>query len=160
MKVEFGHNVSVHYVGTFEDGTEFDNSRIRGNPLNFQVGDQRMIVGFSNALLGMDEGEKRQVTLPPEEAYGEHNPARLRDVPIGEFGDIKVEVGGMVRGNSPGGMFLAKILSIENDMVTLDMNHPLAGKELNFEIELLSNTGTKIVPEDPLPPVDDTPGEE
>ena len=151
MKVEVGHNVQVHYVGTFPDGTEFDNSRTRGFPMSFQVGDTRMIRGFSQNVVGMDEGQTINFTLSPEEAYGERNPLATREVPITEFEGIDVEVGGMIRGNGPTGPFLAQITAVEGETVTIDMNHPLAGKELNFEVELVANTGTKIFPEDPVP---------
>lgn len=151
MKVELGHNVQIHYVGTHVDGTEFDNSRARGQPITFKVGDHRMIRGFSSAIVGMTEGETKSFTIPPEEAYGERNEAATRDVPIVDFGEIEVEVGGMVKGNGPRGPFLAQVTAIQNETVTLDMNHPLAGKELNFEIEVLSNTGTQVIVEDDSP---------
>ena len=120
MKVELGHNVQIHYVGTHMDGTEFDNSRVRGQPLTFKVGDHRMIRGFSAAIVGMSEGETKSFTIPPEEAYGQRNEAAFRDVPVVDFGDIEVEVGGMVKGNGPRGPFLAQVTSIENETVTLD----------------------------------------
>ena len=151
MKVELGHNVQIHYVGTHIDGTEFDNSRTRGQPLTFKVGDHRMIRGFSSAIVGMNEGETKSFTIPPGEGYGERNEAATRDVPIVDFGDIEVEVGGMVKGNGPRGPFLAQVTAIENETVTLDMNHPLAGKELSFQIEVLSNTGAQVIVEDDSP---------
>ena len=72
MKVKNGNNVSVHYVGTFNDGTVFDNSRVRGEKLQFQIGSGRMIPGFDNAVVGMTVGETRSIKIPPEEAYGPH----------------------------------------------------------------------------------------
>jgi peptidylprolyl isomerase len=156
MKVELGHNVQVHYVGSHADGTEFDNSRVRGQPLTFKVGDHRMIRGFSSAIVGMNEGETKSFTIPPGEAYGERNELATRDVPIADFGEIEVEVGGMVKGNGPRGPFLAQVTAIENEVVTLDMNHPLAGKELNFEIEVVANTGVQVLVEDDSPEATDT----
>ena len=156
MKVELGHNVQVHYVGSHVDGTEFDNSRVRGSPLTFKVGDHRMIRGFSTAIVGMNEGETKSFTLPPGEAYGERNPLATRDIPIVDFGEIEVEVGGMVKGNGPRGPFLAQVTGIANEIVTLDMNHPLAGKELNFEIEVVSNTGGQVIVDDDSPAVANT----
>jgi len=142
MKVEIGHNVQVHYKGTFSDGTEFDNSWARERPLSFKVGDHRMISGFSTAVVGMKNGEKRNVTLAPEQAYGPHIAEATRSVPLGEFGDMKIEVGGMIRGNGPTGPFVARVTDVNEENATIDMNHPLAGKELNFEIELVTNYGT------------------
>ena len=145
MKVTNGHNVKVHYRGTLTDGTEFDNSRVRGQTLDFEVGSGRMIRGFNDAVLGMAPGETKQVTLNPEAAYGEHNPQALQSVPKEAFGeDFNFEVGGMVQGNGPQGTFVAKIAALEEDAVVLDMNHPLAGQQLNFEIELVANDGGPV----------------
>ena len=120
--VTVGNNVAVHYVGTFEDGTEFDNSHTRGATLDFTVGAGRMIKGFDQAVVGMTEGQTKTVSLTPDNAYGE-----------------RVELGEMIQGNGPQGPFLAKIEAIEEaeQQVVLDMNHPLAGKTLNFEIQMV-----------------------
>jgi len=139
MKVETGHNVQVHYKGTLADGTEFDNSHRRGAPIDFRVGSGRMLPGFNDAVVGMKEGQKKSITLSPEEAYGPHNPKAMQVIPRERFGeDFEFEVGGVIRGNGPRGPFLAKIQSVEDSQVVLDMNHPLAGEQLNFEIELMS----------------------
>jgi len=139
MKVENGHNVSVHYRGTLSDGTEFDNSKVRGQTLDFQVGAGRMIRGFDNALLGMTEGQTKTIKLAPTDAYGEHNPEAMQPVPKEAFGEgFEFQVGGTIQGNGPAGPFLAKIHALEEENVILDMNHPLAGEDLQFEIELVS----------------------
>jgi len=139
MKVITGQNVSVHYRGTFTDGTEFDNSRERGEAMTFTVGSERMISGFSNAVVGMTIGETKSVTLSPEEAYGPRHEEAFNPVPRSAFGeDFEFELGGTVQGNGPMGPFLAKIHDLQGDTVILDMNHPLAGEELTFEIEVLS----------------------
>ena len=139
MKVTTGHNISVHYKGTLADGTEFDNSRVRGAPLTFEVGDRRMIKGFSNAVIGMTVGETKSVTLDVEDAYGPRVENAFNPVPREAFGDdFEFIVGGTVQGNGPQGSFLAKIVEVNDDTVVLDMNHPLAGEALNFEIEVLS----------------------
>tara|TARA_R110002020_G_scaffold37239_6_gene112507 strand:+ start:3015 stop:3443 length:429 start_codon:yes stop_codon:yes gene_type:complete len=139
MKVKNGHNVRVHYKGTLSDGTEFDNSRNRGQTLDFEVGTSNMISGFTNAIIGMTEGQTKTVTLPPEQAYGPHNPEAIQTVPKEAFGsDFEFNVGETVQGNGPQGPFLAKIHDLADNEVVLDLNHPLAGKELNFEIELVS----------------------
>ena len=142
MKVTNGHNVSVHYKGTFSDGTEFDNSRARGSAITFEIGSGRMIPGFNDAVVGMTVGETKSVTLPPELAYGNRNEEAFSTVPREAFGpDFVFEIGSTVQGNGPMGPFLAKIHDVAGDNVTLDMNHPLAGRELNFEIELVSFDG-------------------
>lgn len=139
MQVQNGNTVDVHYVGTLNDGTEFDNSRTRGQTLNFTVGSGQMISGFNDAVVGMAPGETKTVTLSPEQAYGPRNPEATTVVPKEAFGaDFPFEIGGMIQGNGPSGPFLAKIEAVTDTEVTLDLNHPLAGKELNFEIELVS----------------------
>lgn len=139
MQVQNGSTVDVHYVGTLSDGTEFDNSRTRGQPLSFTVGSGQMISGFNDAIIGMTPGETKTVTLSPEQAYGAHDPTATALVPKEAFGeDFPFEIGGMIQGNGPQGPFLAKVQEVTDTQVTLDLNHPLAGKELNFEIELVS----------------------
>ena len=139
MKVEIGHNVKVHYKGTFSDGTEFDNSRNRGSTLDFEVGSSRMLEGFTQAVIGMTEGETKTIVLGQNDAYGQINRDAFRNIPKADFGEGFVfEVGGMIKGNGPRGPFVARIHKILTDEVVLDFNHPLAGKELTFEIELVS----------------------
>jgi peptidylprolyl isomerase len=146
MKVQNGHNVSVHYRGTLTDGTEFDNSRTRGETLDFQVGAGGMIRGFVDAVVGMTVGETKSISIPPENAYGPKVPEAIQQVEASAFASIPdMEVGGLVQGNGPQGPFVAKVADITDTFVTLDLNHPLAGETLNFEIELVSNTGTPTV---------------
>ena len=134
MKVENGHNVKVHYKGTLSDGTEFDNSRVRGQTLDFEVGSPRLISGFNEAVLGMSKGETKTVTLEAAAAYGPVDPNAFQDIPKTEFG---FEVGGMIKGRGPQGPFMAKIHEIQEETVVLDFNHPLAGKDLTFEVEIV-----------------------
>lgn len=142
MQAKFGSTVDVHYKGTLTDGTVFDSSHTRGEPLNFEVGSGYMISGFNNAVNGMNVGEVKSIHLTPEEAYGDYHPEALQTVPRGAFApDFEFILGGTIQGNGPEGPFLAKIQEVKDETVTLDLNHPLAGKELNFEIELLSVTG-------------------
>ena len=142
MQAKFGSTVNVHYKGTLSDGTVFDNSRQRGEPLEFEVGSGYMISGFNNAVNGMTVGQVKSVKLGPEEAYGEYHPDALQTVPRTAFApDFEFILGGTIQGNGPEGPFLAKIHQVENDNIVLDLNHPLAGKELSFEIELLSVAG-------------------
>ena len=139
MKVEMGHIVSVHYTGTMQDGTEFDNSRLRDEPLQFQLGVSDMIPGFVNAILGMTVGETKEVTLQPADAYGERDPDARQSVPRSAFpADFQFEVGGTVQGNGPQGRFLATLEDWDDDEVVLDLNHPLAGEHLTFAVEVVS----------------------
>mgnify|MGYP003121071628 CR=1 FL=1 len=139
MKVTTGQNVNVHYKGTLSDGTEFDNSKSRGQTLSFEVGSGQMIKGFNDAIVGMTVGETKSVTLTPDMAYGFRNEQAVQPVPKTAFpADFDFTIGNTVQGNGPMGPFLAKILDATDDAVVLDMNHPLAGESLNFEIELVS----------------------
>ena len=134
-----GQVVGVHYVGTFDDGTEFDNSRTRGNPLFFRVGERQVINGFETAVMGMSVGETKNFVVTPEQAYGHNDPNLLREVPRNNFPkDFAFKEGMVVEMKSPQGKpFPAQVTSFTQDAVTLDFNHPLSGKTLNFEIELV-----------------------
>jgi len=139
---EVGNNVTVHYVGTFEDGTEFDSSHKRGEPIEFEVGAGMMIPGFDQAVVGMAEGDEKTVNLEPIEAYGDRDERRMQPVPMSAFGpDYEFTVGAVVQGQQEGRdtPFLAKIHALheETKEVVLDLNHPLAGKNLNFNIEMV-----------------------
>ena len=136
--VEHGQKVKVHYRGTYSDGEEFDNSYTKGKALEFEVGSGQMIPGFDSAVFGMSEGEKKTIALTPDMAYGDHNPTAVQKVQKTLFPpEFEFIVGEMVQGNTPQGPFVAKITAEDEEQVTLDLNHPLAGKDLNFEIELV-----------------------
>jgi peptidylprolyl isomerase len=136
--VEVGNNVKVHYVGTLTDGTEFDSSRARGEPIAVTVGAPGLIAGFSTALIGMNEGQTKLVSIPSEEAYGTHHPEAIQQVPKEAFGpEFEFILGGTVQGNGPRGQFVATISEINESDILLDMNHPLAGEDLTFEIQML-----------------------
>jgi FKBP-type peptidyl-prolyl cis-trans isomerase 2 len=140
--VEVGNNVTVHYVGTLTDGTEFDSSRSRGEPIAITVGAPGLIAGFSSALIGMAEGQTKRVSIASEDAYGARHPEAIQQVPKQAFGpDFEFILGGTVQGNGPGGTFIATITEIQEEDIMLDMNHPLAGEELIFEIQMLEIDG-------------------
>lgn len=136
--VQNGQTVSVHYVGTLNDGTEFDSSKTRGEPISFQTGQGGVIPGFNNAVIGMQVGESKSVSLEPSEAYGDVNPEAVQLVPKDAFpSEMDLQVGMQVQGSGPQGDFPAVIDSITEEGVTVNMNHPLAGQTLNFAIELV-----------------------
>jgi len=139
MKVKNGDSVKVHYIGTLNDGNEFDNSYKRGSTLDFKVGGGQMIKGFDNALIEMEVGDKKSVNLPPEEAYGPRREEAISTVTKDNFPpDFELKEGEMVQGRTESGHPInALILEVQENDVILDMNHPLAGQELNFEIELV-----------------------
>jgi len=139
-KVKDGYSVKVHYIGTLtEDGSEFDSSHSRGETLNFKVGSGNLIKGFNDAIVGMKIGQTKKVTLAPNQAYGTINPGAQTKAPKSAFPEnFEFNVGERVFGQSPNGQpMMALIKEVQDTEVVLDLNHPLAGKELMFEIELV-----------------------
>ena len=134
-----GDTVHVHYTGTLEDGTEFDSSRDR-EPLVFTVGEGQVIAGFDQAVLGMQSGESRRVTIPADEAYGQYEDDLVFEVDRGQlpasFAPTLGEQYQMQQAN--GQTMVVTVSEITNDSVTLDANHPLAGYDLTFDLELVS----------------------
>ena len=135
-----GSVVNIHYRGTFEDGTEFDNSHLRNEPMTVEVGSGQLISGFDSALLGMVVGETKTVNLTPDTAYGDVNDLAFQTFPKSAFPpDFDFKVGMAVEGRDPAGVeFRAVIDSQDGTTVVLNFNHSMAGKNLNFEIELVS----------------------
>ena len=134
-----GKTVRVHYTGTFNDGTKFDSSYDRGEPLEFISGAGMMIKGFDKAVVDMEVGDVVDIHLMPEEAYGMANPDAVFSVQISELpGSEELEAGQQVYlQNAMGQPFPVKVVSKENGVITFDANHEMAGKELNFKIELV-----------------------
>lgn len=133
-----GKKCLVHYRGTFNDGTQFDSSYDRGEPLEFICGVGMMIPGFDAAVAVMDVGETRQIHLMPEEAYGESDPNAIFTVETAQLpGSEDLPVGTMVYLQSVyGDQVPARVIAADGKTVTFDTNHEMAGKELNFTIEL------------------------
>jgi peptidylprolyl isomerase len=136
-----GDTVHVHYKGTLDDGSVFDTSYDRGEPLKFKLGKKEVIEGFEKACLNMSIGDKKDVKIPPKEAYGEYSKELVQEVERKYFPEDVELVKGlefMIGGNEF--QTMAKITNIENDIITLDANPSLAGKTLNFMIELVDIT--------------------
>jgi peptidylprolyl isomerase len=134
-----GRGVQVHYKGTFKDGTTFDSSYERGEPISFTVGAGEMIPGFDSAVDGMKVGQKKTVTLAPEQAYGPHNPEGVQEVNKQHFPeDFQFEAGIVIEGQVGSQPVRGIISTVNTETVTVDFNHPMAGKDLNFEIELVN----------------------
>lgn len=134
-----GKTVKVHYTGTFNDGTKFDSSYDRGQTLDFVCGAGMMIKGFDQAVADMEAGQIVDIHLMPEEAYGMPDPNAIFNVQISELpGSEELEVGQQVYlQNSMGQPFPVKVVAKENGIIRFDANHEMAGKELNFKIELV-----------------------
>ena len=137
--VQKGDKVAIHYVGTLDDGEQFDSSRERGEPISFTVGGGMMIPGFDNGVMDMKVGDTKTLKCAPADAYGEINPANVMKVPKKEVMDAVGEEYTVVGSKLMVGQGMtATISEISDDECTLDCNHPLAGKTLNFDIELMS----------------------
>jgi peptidylprolyl isomerase len=133
-----GSFVKVEYTGTFDDGTVFDSTEQQGCPLEFQIGAQQVIDGFENAIKSMKLGEQKKVTLQPEEAYGQYEPDMKRDIPRDRMPADGIEVGMTLMATMPTGMQVpVTITEMTKEKVTIDLNHPLAGKVLNFKLKLV-----------------------
>lgn len=133
-----GDIVKVHYTGKLEDGTVFDTSEER-TPLEFTIGSGQIIPGFEQAVVGMEPGETKTATVPPEEAYGQHREDMTIAVERGQFPeDINPEAGQQLQIQQPDGRTAIVVISdVTESTVTLDANHPLAGQPLTFDIELV-----------------------
>ncbi len=134
-KVENGNTVKVHYTGKFEDGSVFDSS-VNNEPISFEVGTMQVIPGFENAILGMTVGESKTVTLKPEEAYGYPLEGMVQEVPR-SLVPADVKAGAQLVSEGEQGTFNVVVKEVKEDTVVLDGNHPLAGKTLVFDLELV-----------------------
>ena len=137
-----GDTVHVHYRGTLDDGSEFDNSAGR-EPIEVTIGNGQVIPGFENALMGMAEGDTKSVTLAPEDAYGPTNPDLLHVVERDRIPDeVDLAVGAVLQAaDANGNEIRLQVVEFSDDNVTLDANHPLAGKALTFELQLVGFVG-------------------
>lgn len=137
--VKDGDRVCIHYTGTLRDGTVFDTSDGR-DPLEFVVGSGQIIKGLDGALPGMEVGEKKQVQVACNQAYGPINPGLRQDVPRDAIpDDIPLELGLQLQMQTPQGQAMpVTVVEIGESEVTLDANHPLAGHDLTFDFEVVS----------------------
>jgi FKBP-type peptidyl-prolyl cis-trans isomerase 2 len=137
-QIKEGASVSVNYTGRLEDGTIFDTSLQEGrNPLTAILGQGQLIPGFENGLMGMSVGEKKTIEIQPEDAYGEVNPQLTQEVTLDKVPD-NVKVGDMLQGQNQYGPVQVTVREVNESTVLLDMNHPLAGKKLIFDLEVVS----------------------
>jgi FKBP-type peptidyl-prolyl cis-trans isomerase 2 len=142
QQVQSGDTVRVHYHGRLTDGTTFDSSEGR-DPLEFQVGGGMVIAGFDNGVLGMSIGDKRTVHIAVDEAYGPKNPEMVIEFPRNQVPEgMPLEKGMRLNlNNSEGQVVPVVITDVLEDAILLDANHPLAGEDLVFDIELVEIVG-------------------
>ena len=137
LTAQEGDLVRVHYVGTLDDGSQFDSSRDRGATLDFTIGAGQMIAGFDQSVRGMGVGEIKTVRIEPADAYGEVNPDFFVTVDLSQVPE-GVQVGDVLRDPSTGQP--VEVIEVTEDSATIDVNHPLAGETLTFEIEMVEIT--------------------
>jgi peptidylprolyl isomerase len=133
-----GDTVKVHYTGKLEDGTVFDTST-DSDPLQFTIGDGQIIPGFEQAVVGMNSGESKTIKVPVDEAYGPHREEMVLVVDRNQLpADLIPEVGQQLQSRQPDGQtIVVTVTDISESSVTVDANHPLAGKDLTFDIQLI-----------------------
>ncbi|KAA5543719.1 peptidylprolyl isomerase [Roseiconus nitratireducens] len=133
-----GDTVRIHYTGKLDDGTQFDSSQGR-DPLEFALGGGQVIPGFDNAVEGMAVGDKKSVKIQPEAAYGPRHDQLVQKVPRNQLPDDMTPAVGMQlqTQNESGQVIRLSVTAVDDDSITVDGNHPLAGEPLNFDIELV-----------------------
>lgn len=132
-----GDRVRVHYTGTLEDGTVFDSSEGR-EPLEFTLGSGQVIPGFDEAVSGMNPGDERTVTIPAAEAYGTRRDELVMEVERTRLPeDLEPEVGQQLQLSQEGQAFVVRVSDVTSESITLDANHPLAGEDLTFRLQLV-----------------------
>jgi len=140
-KIKQGDKVSIEYEGSFNNGEVFDASKNHGKPLDFEIGAKMVIPGMENGIIGMEKGEEKTIHIEIADAYGKPNPQAVQKVPkanLPKEEGKEIEVGMMLMAQLPNGQGMpGKITEVKDQEVTVDFNHPLAGKALNFKIKIV-----------------------
>jgi peptidylprolyl isomerase len=139
--VKNGDTILVHYKGSLEDGTVFDSS-LDSEPMKFTIGGGEIIPGFESAVLGMNVGDKKTVKIPSDQAYGSHHTEMVQTIPRDAFPEnVKPTIGQQFQVSPADGEcedFIVRVTDVNEENVVLDANHPLAGKDLIFDIDLVA----------------------
>ena len=146
QQVKKGDKVKVHYHGRLDNGETFDKSEGR-EPLEFEVGSGNVIKGFDEGVTGMAVGDKKTINIPFDQAYGARNPEMIIEMPKDRFPkEMELEVGlPLVMSDGQGQQFQVVIAEIKDDVVLLDANHPLAGQDLTFDLELVEIVNKPLI---------------
>ena len=141
MAIEKGKKVKIEYEGSLDSGQVFDSSEKHGKPLEFTIGEGKVIPGFENAVMGMEKGQEKTIKIESKDAYGEKKPELMKKIPKEQLPeDVREKVqAGMVLGmQTPQGQNIpVNVVDVSESEITLDMNHPLAGQNLNFKIKVV-----------------------
>lgn len=136
MAIKEGSKVTLHYTGTLDDGSVFDSSEGRA-PLEFTIGKHQVIKGFEEGIVGMEVGEEKTIDITPEQGYGPKHEQMIQKVPKELFKDFSPEKGQQIGlMGKDGRQMTANVIDVDEKMVTLDLNHPLAGKNLHFKVKV------------------------
>jgi FKBP-type peptidyl-prolyl cis-trans isomerase 2 len=139
MVIQDKNTIQVEYEGRLEDGTLFDSSSKHGQPLEFIVGAHQVIKGFEEGVIGMDVGEEKEIKIMPDKGYGPYNEQLVKKVPRNTLKEDNIQKGMFVQFNLPNAVVArAQIQDVTPETITLDLNHPLAGKTLIFKIKIVS----------------------
>lgn len=139
-RVAQGSKVDLHFSVALENGIEIDNTRVRAEPVSLVIGDGNLLPGFENALIGLRAGDRRTVHLPPEDAFGPWNPENVQKFDTVKFAE-RPQIDQMIEFEDKAKTTLAGVVkSVNDDIVEVDFNHPLAGRNVVFEVEIMRVT--------------------
>ena len=139
-RIEDGSKVQLHFSVAIENGVEIDNTRSRDEPVSLVIGDGNLLPGFEKALFGLRAGDRRTVSLPPEDAFGEWNPENVQRFDTVKF-EQRPEVGHMIEFEDKAKASLfGVVMTVADDITEIDFNHPLAGKNITFAVEIFKVT--------------------
>jgi FKBP-type peptidyl-prolyl cis-trans isomerase SlpA len=136
LQIETGMSVTLHFSLVLEDGHIID-SNFESEPATFSVGDGNLLPGFESTLMGLVNGDEREFTIPPEQAFGQHNPQNVQAVERGNFDQEELELGAMFSFQNGDGELPGVIVDVDDNEVMIDFNHPLAGKNIIFQVKII-----------------------
>ena len=136
LQIETGMSVTLHFSLVLEDGHIID-SNFESEPATFSVGDGNLLPGFESTLIGLVNGDEREFTIPPEQAFGQHNPQNVQAVERGNFDQEELELGAMLSFQNGDGELPGVIVDVDDNEVMIDFNHPLAGKNIIFQVKII-----------------------
>ena len=136
LQIETGMSVTLHFSLVLEDGHIID-SNFESEPATFSVGDGNLLPGFESTLMGLVNGDEREFTIPPEQAFGQHNPQNVQAVERGNFDQEALELGAMFSFQNGDGELPGVIVDVDDNEVVIDFNHPLAGKNIIFQVKII-----------------------
>jgi len=136
LQIETGMSVTLHFSLVLEDGHIID-SNFESEPATFSVGDGNLLPGFESILMGLVNGDEREFTIPPEQAFGQHNPQNVQAVERGNFDQEELELGAMFSFQNGDGELPGVIVDVDDNEVMIDFNHPLAGKNIIFRVKII-----------------------